>query len=162
MTLRCSKCKKTFKGPQGLATHMKWHDRTSMMTNRAPGHFQERLLNVLEQHPDGLSCGEIAAQMQKEGYKKTGKTSMIAQRVSSAASSMKSTIVRMGRGTYRLKNIAPPHQGIEKTHDLTLPEIPVQTLHLRIDHLELENGRLRRAITLQNQTMQTLLSGDLA
>lgn len=159
--MRCSKCTRTFKNSQGLAAHMRWHDRQQPTEERqaitwqgskSPGHFQSQMLEILSRHPDGISCKAIAEQMQKGGYNPNSKREIIAQRVSSSASKM-NEVVRVGRGIYRLRKPSVQPESTVNKSGLTAPKLPVEALFIQIEHLTQENNRLRRAATI-------LMSGD--
>lgn len=189
--LKCPQCVETFTGAQGLASHMRWHERgasdnrranqlqsriakghvsqnastvTANPTGRPPGVFQEKLLNVLEGHPQGISCQNIARQLQAEGYKNDLRENQVAQRVSSTASNLKSKVTRMSRGIYKLKSSASPgkHPIARTTETSTsttmvpqqAPELPKEALLLQIEHLTESRGRLRNALL-------ALMPGDL-
>ena len=161
--LKCPKCSKVFKGPQGLAMHhkrktgprcqytKKWgspanqHTTPSKppVTRAKHGRAKDMLRHVLTDHPEGLKIKDIIAGMKRIGYRSSGDA---AGYVSTTAAGDPG-IVRVERGKYRLKQslleeLRPVAQLVVEEE---VAEMPREALLLRIEQLTRETKALRTA-----------------
>jgi hypothetical protein len=158
---------------------MKWHrdqeNPTAKRANRrgltatprkraVQGDFKTTLLHVLSEFPHGAAVKDVAVAMKKAGYGKTTKLEQIAAYVSSSAKFAE--VTRVGRGVIKLTakarnsltnvgeslpSVSPvPSVAPEPQQEI---ELPKEALHLRIQQLENERDRFKRACV-------ALMSGD--
>jgi len=166
MATKCDVCGKSFKNSHGISVHKIRTDcggstpSSRLATRKAPKSNGKRPTNnkgengrqaihrILGDHPQGLPVTKIFEELKKDGL-------TYHQHYVSQAAASDPTIVRIGRGVYRLKNnvrqSSVKQNGITTVQEATIevqpgpPDMPREALLLRIETLETQNRALHDA-----------------
>lgn len=159
MAKQCDVCSKPFKNAHGVAIHKlrskdcggkdKWGGARvkGRSKNKVRGAGREAIRQLLMDQPRGLSIADIRNQLEQKGLK-------VSPSYVSQATASDHSLVRVGRGVYRLKANLRRQSGAaavrlaQKTVQETqtgITSLPREALLLRIETLESQNRALQDA-----------------
>lgn len=184
LTCEVAGCEQTFKGPQGLGSHLSWHEqqgddvpsRKKVTRNSkrriidskriirpkrrrvdimSLDEFKQQLYIALAEFPNGGAIKNIALKMKKNGYKSRTQTREIAKKISTSVKNFPE-VERMGRGVIRLSQT-----GIERSLISVKPQIPTaSTIEIPKEALHLQIEHLQGDLNRTKRALMALIPGD--